>query len=122
MMNIKNLTVPAILAMSLLFGACAKQKIEAPEGLDSQMQEGIEGIDQDAENDGDAMRNSIDTIDSMEQSTEDADQAVQDGLKNLQKGAENTTDAVKDDIQQGTENTGNAVENLGDELSGDKSE
>jgi hypothetical protein len=47
---------------------------------------------------------------------------VQDGLKNLQKGAEDTTGTVKEGIEKGAEDAGKAVEDLGNELSGDQSQ
>jgi hypothetical protein len=61
-MNIRNLTVPAVLTISLLFGACGEQKIEGPDGIDSQMQEGIEGIEQGAEDASGAVKDSIDGV------------------------------------------------------------
>ena len=99
-MNIKNLTVPTLIGLSLLFGACGEQNIEAPDA--SGVQEGIEGI---------------------EQSAEDANDAIQSGVKELQKGAEDASKAVQsgmDNVQQGAEDaTGGAskaVKDLGDKI------
>ncbi|MGF1542126.1 MAG: hypothetical protein ACFCU5_17060 [Pleurocapsa sp.] len=99
-MNIKNLTVPTLIGLSLLFGACAEQQIETPDA--SGIQEGIEGI---------------------EQSAEDANDALSDGVKELQKGAEDATGALQngmDNIQQSAEDaTGaanKAVKDLGDKI------
>jgi hypothetical protein len=96
-MNIKNLTVPTLIGLSLLFGACGEQKIEAPDTTG--VQEGIE------------------------QSAEDANNAIQSGVKELQKGAEDATGAVQggmDNVKQGAEDATNAankaVKDLGNKI------
>ena len=97
MMNIKikALAVPMFVALSLVFGACAEQTIEAPDAVDGTVEEGVEGIEQGAE---------------------EAGNAVEDNLKDLEKGAGDAADAAQDGIKEGLENTGNAVEDLGDEI------
>ena len=76
-MNIKNLTIPTLIGLSLLFGACAEQNIEAPDA--SGIQEGIEGIEQGAE---------------------DATDAIKSGVEDLEKGAEDVTDAANDAVKE----------------------
>lgn len=76
-MNIKNLTIPTLIGLSLLFGACAEQNIEPPDA--SGIQEGIEGIEQGAE---------------------DATDAIKSGVEDLEKGAEDVTDAANDAVKE----------------------
>jgi hypothetical protein len=99
-MNIKNLTVPTLIGLSLLFGACGEQKIEAPDTTG--VQEGIQNI---------------------EQSAQDANNAIDSGVKELQKGTEDATGAVKggmDNMKQGAEDATNAadkaVKDLGNKI------
>ena len=92
--KVKNVAVPAFVALSLLFGACTDQTIESPDAVDGAVQEGVEGI---------------------EQGIEDAGNTVEDGAKNLQKGAEDAAGAAKDSLNKGLEDAGNAVEGLGEE-------
>ncbi len=92
--KVKTIAVPAFVALSLLFGACADQTIETPDAVDGAVQEGVEGIEQGAQ---------------------DAGNAVEGGLKDLQKGAEDAAGAAKDNVEQGLEDAGNAVEDLGQE-------
>ena len=44
--KIKTIAVPAFVALSLLFGACADQTIESPDAVDGGVQEGIEGVEE----------------------------------------------------------------------------
>ena len=110
-MKIKNLTVPMILGLSLLFVGCSNTtQIETPEGtqdLEGQIQEGIEGIEQGAE---DATGAVEDGMDSLQQGTEE-------GLKGLQKGAEDATGAVKDGMDNLQQSAEDATQDLGDTLS-----
>ena len=76
-MNIRSLTVPALIGLSLIFGACAEQKIEAPDN--NEIREAIEG---------------------MEQGAEDASDAIKSGVKDLQKGAEDATSAASDAVKE----------------------
>jgi len=51
MMNIKlkTVAVPAFVALSLVFTACAgNQTIEAPDAIDGAVQDGIEGVEKGA--------------------------------------------------------------------------
>ena len=107
-MNIRNLTVPVVLGLSLLFVGCSgTTTIESPEGtqgLDDRIQEGIESVEQGAEDATGAVK---DSMDSLQQGTEE-------GLKGLQKGAEDATGAVKDGMdsfQQGAEDATQDLEN-----------
>ncbi|MBE9047630.1 hypothetical protein IQ255_25045 [Pleurocapsales cyanobacterium LEGE 10410] len=93
--KIKALAVPMFVALSLVFGACAEQTIEAPDAIDGAVEEGVEGIEQGAEDTGNA---------------------VEDGLKGLEKDTEDAADAAQDGIKEGLEDTGNAIEDLGDEI------
>ncbi|MEL6496534.1 MAG: hypothetical protein AAFQ41_15640, partial [Cyanobacteria bacterium J06623_7] len=81
MMNIKTLAVPAFVAMSLIFTACAgDQQIEAPDAIDGAVQDGIEGVEEGVNNAGDAINGGID---SLKNSAEDAGSAIEDGAKGL---------------------------------------
>ena len=94
-MNIKTIAVPAFIALSFVFTACAaEQTIEAPD-VDGAAQEGIEGV---------------------EQGIEDSGNAIKDGAKNLEKGAEDAAGAAQDGIKQGIEGAGKAIEDLGDKI------
>jgi hypothetical protein len=93
-MNIKNLTVPALIGLSLLFGACAEQKIEAPDA--SGVQEGIEGIEQSAEDANDAIQNGVK---ELQKDAEDATGAVKNGMDNVKQSAEDATGAATDAVQ-----------------------
>ena len=66
MMNIKIkiITLPLLITLSLIFGACADQTIETPDAVDDAVQEGVEGVEQGAE---------------------DAGQAIEEGVKDLEK-------------------------------------
>ncbi|MEL6499914.1 MAG: hypothetical protein AAFO76_08620 [Cyanobacteria bacterium J06607_15] len=118
MMNLKNLAVPAFVAMSLVFTACAgNQTIETPDAVDGGSQDGIEGIEQNVNDAGDAVK---DGFDGLKNSAEDAAGAVEDGAKGLGKGVEDAAGNAKDGIEQGIDDAGNAVEDWGDSLpSGD---
>ncbi len=111
-MNIKTITVPAFVALSLLFGACADQTIESPDAVDGAVQEGVEGVEQGAEDAGNVVE---DGIKGLEKGAEDAGNAIEDGAKDLQKGAEDAGNAVGDTVDQGLENAGDAIDNLGNE-------
>ena len=95
MMNIKTSIFSIFVALSLVVGACSNQAIEAPDAVDGAVQEGVEGT---------------------EQGIEDAGNAADDGLKDLEKGAEEAGGAAQDGLKQGLEDTGNAVEDLGEEI------
>ncbi|MEM8829793.1 MAG: hypothetical protein AAGE96_10600 [Cyanobacteria bacterium P01_G01_bin.19] len=110
--KVKNIAVPAFVALSLLFGACADQTIESPDAVDGAVQEGVEGIEQGAEDAGNAVEGGLD---NLQQGAEDAGNAIEDGAKNLQKGAEDAAGAAKDSVNKGLEDAGNAIEGLGEE-------
>ena len=94
-MNIKNLTIPTLIGLSVLFGACAEPKIETPDS--SSIEEGIEGIEQGAEDATDAIKSGVQ---DLEKNVEDATGAIQDGVKNLEKGAEDATNATTDAVKK----------------------
>lgn len=102
-MNVRNLTVPTLIGLSLLFGACAEQQIEAPDT--GTVEESIEGL---------------------EESAEDATGTIQDGVKNLQKDATGAVTEGIDGVKQGTEDaTGaatDAIEELGEQIPGTSNE
>ena len=110
MMNIKikTLAVPAFVALSLVFTACAGDKtIETPDAVDGAVQEGIEGVEQGAGEAGDAVKGGLD---NLKKGAEDATGAVEDGAKNLQKGAEDAAgaaqeglDGVKQEVEEATD-------------------
>lgn len=113
-MNIKNLAVPAFVAMSLVFTACAgNQTIETPDAIDGAVQDGIEGVEQGANDAGNAVKEGFD---GLKNSAEDAAGAVEDGAKGLGKSVEDAAGNAKDGIEEGIDNAGNAVEELGDSL------
>lgn len=93
--HIKSIAVPLFVALSLIFGACGDQTIESPDSIDDGVQESIEGV---------------------EESADDAGNAIDDGLKDLEKGAEDAAGAAQDGLKQGVEDTGNAIEGLGEEI------
>ncbi|MGD1918217.1 MAG: hypothetical protein ACFCAD_04640 [Pleurocapsa sp.] len=110
--KVKTIAVPAFVALSLLFGACADQTIETPDAVDGAVQEGVEGIEQGAQDAGNAVEGGLK---DLQKGAEDAAGAVEGGLKDLQKGAEDAAGAAKDNVEQGLEDAGNAVEDLGQE-------
>lgn len=114
MMNItiKTIAVPLLVSISLVFGACADQTIEAPDAVDGAVQEGVEGIEQGAEDAGSAIK---DGVKDLEKSAEDAGSAIKDGAKDLEKN-------VKEGVDQGTEDAGNAIKGLGEKMSGSEKE
>ena len=83
--KIKTLAVPMFVALSFVFAACGEQTIESPDAVDGAVQDGVEGVEQGAE---------------------DAGNTVEDGLKNLEKGAEDAAGTAQDGINEGLENTG----------------
>lgn len=94
-MNIKTLTVPVLVALSLIFGACSEQTIETPDAVNDDLEQGVENVEQGAE---------------------DAGNAIDEGLKDLDKEAEDAGAAAQDGLKEGLEETGNAIENLGEEI------
>ena len=110
--KVKTIAVPAFVALSLLFGACADQTIETPDAVDGAVQEGVEGIEQGAQDAGNAVEGGLK---DLQKGAEDAAGAVEGGLKDLLKGAEDAAGAAKDNVEQGLEDAGNAVEDLGQE-------
>ena len=93
--KIKTIAVPAFVALSLILGACSEQTIEAPDSVDGAVQDGVEGVEQGAD---------------------DAGNAINDGLKDLNKNAEDAAGAAQDGLKEGVENTGNVIEGLGEEI------
>lgn len=112
MMNFK-IVLPVFVALSLTIGACSDQTIETPDAVDGAVQEGVEGTEQGLEDTGNAVDEGLN---NLEQNAEEAGNAAQDGLKNLKQGAGEAGNATQDGLKQGLENTGNAVENLGEEI------
>ena len=110
--KIKTIALPLLITLSLIFGACAEQTIEAPDAVDGAVQEGVESVEQGAEDAGDAIK---DGVKELEKSAEDAGNAIKDGAIDLEKN-------VKDGVEQGTEDAGNAIKDLGDKMSGNESE
>lgn len=119
MMNIKTLAVPAFVALSLVFTACAGNQIETPDAVDNGGQEGIEGVEQNVNEAGDAVQ---DGLEDLKNSAEDATGAVEDGAKDLGKDLEDAAGTAKDGIEQGIDDAGNAVEELGNEVPGNETE
>lgn len=122
MMNLKlkNLAVPAFVALALAVTACSSSNnIEAPDAVDGAVQDGIEGVEQNAEDAGKAFE---DGADSLKQGAEDAGNAIQDGAKNLQKDAEGAAQEGLDNVKQGVDDAGNAVKDLGDKIPGTEGE
>jgi len=119
MMNIKSLAVPAFVAMSLLFTACAGSQIEAPDAVDGAAQDGIEGVEQGANDAGDAVNGGLD---NLKNGAEDATGAIEDGAKDFGKGLEDAAGSAKDNAEQGINDAGNAVDDLGNELPGAETE
>ncbi len=93
--KIKTVAVSMLVALSFIFGACADQTIEAPDAIDDAVKEGIEGIEQGAE---------------------DAGNAIQEGAKDLEKSAEDATNTVQDSVKQGTKDAGKTIKDLGDKM------
>ena len=110
--KVKTIAVPAFVALSLLLGACGDQTIESPDAIDGAVQEGVEGIEQGAEDAGAAVEGGLK---DLQKGAEDAGTAVEGGLKDLQKGAEDAAGTAKDNVQQGLEDAGNTIEDLGEE-------
>jgi hypothetical protein len=93
--QIKTIAVPLFVALSLIVGACSQQAVEGPDSIDDTVQEGVEGVEQGAD---------------------DAGNAIDDGLKDLEKGAEDAAGTAQDGLKEGVEDTGSAVEDLGEEI------
>ena len=110
--KVKTIAVPAFVALSLLFGACGDQTIESPDAVDGAATEGIEGIEQGAEDAGNAVEGGLK---DFQKGAEDAAGSIEDGAKDFQKGAEDAAGAAKDNVQQGLEDAGNTIEGLGEE-------
>ena len=109
--KVKTIAVPAFVALSLLFGACENQ-IESPDAVDGAVQEGVEGIEQGAEDAGNAIEGGFN---DLQQGAEDAGNYVEDGAKDLQKGAEDAAGAAKDTVEEGLDDAGSAVDGLDNE-------
>ena len=67
--KVKTVAIPAFVALSLLFGACADQTIETPDAVDDAAQEGIEGVEQGMEDAGNAVEALIWWTELVEEST-----------------------------------------------------
>lgn len=94
--KIKTIAVPLFVALSLIVGACSEQNtIESPDSIDGAVQDGLEGVEQGAD---------------------DAGNAIEDGLKDLEKGAEDAAGAAQDGLKEGVKDTGSAIEDLGEEI------
>lgn len=122
MMNIKikNLTVPAFVALALTVTACSgSSNIETPDAVDGAVQDGIEGVEQGVEDAGSAIQ---DGAENLQQGAEDAGSAIQDGAKDLQKGAQDAAQEGLDNVQQGVDEAGKAIKELGDKVPGTEGE
>ncbi len=117
--KVKTVAIPAFVALSLLFGACADQTIETPDAVDDAAQEGIEGVEQGMEDAGNAVE---DGLNNLEEGAKDAEKTLEDGLKNLEKSAEDPAGMVQDEVNQGLEDAGNNIENLENEVPGAEAE
>ena len=93
--QIKTIAVPMFVALSLIFAACGEQTIESPDAVDGAVQDGVEGVEQGAD---------------------DAGNAIDEGLKDLEKGTEDAAGAAQDGLKEGVEDSGNAIEGLGEEI------
>jgi hypothetical protein len=90
--KIKTLAVPAFIAMSLLFTACAGDKVETPEAVDGAVPE---SVDPSAVPEGSGA-----ATDAVQDGAGTATDAVKDGVEAtgdaVKDGADAATDAVKD--------------------------
>ena len=102
--KVKTIAVPAFVALSLLFGACADQSIESPDAVDGAT-EGIEDA-------GSAIEGGLN---DLETGAEDAGNYVEDGAKDLQKGVEDAAGDVKNTVQEGLDDASSAVDGLDNE-------
>lgn len=73
-MNIRSLIIPFFVALSLVFGACSDQTMETPDAVNDDIDEGIENVEQGAEDAGDA---------------------VDEGLNDLEEGAEDAAEEAQ---------------------------
>ena len=73
-MNIISLSIPFFVVLSLIFGACSDQTMETPDAVNDDVNEGIENVEQGAEDAGDA---------------------VDEGMNDLEEGAENAADEAQ---------------------------
>ena len=112
-MKIKTIAVPMFVALSVLFGACADQAVESPDAVDGAVENGVEGIEQGAEDAGSAIK---DGANNVKDGAEGAAGKAKDGIKGIQKGAEGAAGKAKDGMKQGTEDAGNAIKDLGDKI------
>ncbi len=99
MMNIKikTLAVPAFVALSLVFTACAgNQTIETPDAVDGAGQEAIESVEQNTQEAGDAIK---DGAKNLQKGAEDAAGAAQEGIDGVKQEVEEATDSVKDKFE-----------------------
>ena len=115
MMNIKSFAIPAFVAMSLIFTACTgnNSQVETPGAIDGTLQDGIEGVEEGAGNATDAINGGLENI---KEGAEGATGAIEDGAKNLGKEVEGAADWAKDGVNQGIEDAGNAIDELGNEV------
>jgi hypothetical protein len=60
--KIKTLAVPMFVALSLIVGACGDQTIESPDAVDDAAQDAVEGIEQGAEDAGNAIEDAGDDV------------------------------------------------------------
>ena len=119
MMNIKNLAVPAFVALSLVFTGCAGSQIEAPDAVDGAVQDGVEGVEEGAGEAGNAVNGGLDNI---KQGAEGAAGSAKDGAKDLGKEIEGAAGSAKDNVQKGLDNAGNAAKDLGNKAPGNEVE
>lgn len=100
--KIKTVAVSMLVALSFIFGACADQTIETPDAIDDAVNEGVEGIQEGAEDAGSAIKEGA--------------EGIQEGAKDLEKSAEDAIDSVQDGVKQGTKDAGKAIKDLGDKM------
>ena len=65
--KIKTIAVPLFVALSLIVGACSEQAVESPDSVDGVVQDGIEGVEQGADDAGNAIEGLGEEIPSSEQ-------------------------------------------------------
>jgi dsDNA-specific endonuclease/ATPase MutS2 len=117
MMNIKVLAISMLLGLSLLFGACAKQAVESPDAVDGAVQEGVESVQQGAEDAGGAVEGGVkDMQDGAKNVTDTAGDAVKEGMDDAKQSTEDAVKEGMDGVKQGTEDAGNAIKDMGDKI------
>jgi hypothetical protein len=87
-MKFKPSIVPVILGLTLFAGACSNSQVETPSNIDGTVQEGVDGLKQNAEDAGTKVQEGVD---GLKQNAEDAGTKVQEGVDGLKQNAEDAT-------------------------------